>query len=130
MLSSFHTNQKSLKCITECLIICRAALATNFHCFSMMILFSMIQFTTIVNLYFHRQNLSDFQMLYEDLIVTFPIFVTINMTSPVSRLSKELPPQSFFSVRALASMIGQFLIQLITQSVFITYIFNLRYFKD
>jgi magnesium-transporting ATPase (P-type) len=96
----------------------------------MMILFSMIQFTTIVNLYFHRQNLSDFQMLYEDLIVTFPIFVTINMTSPVSRLSKELPPQSFFSVRALASMIGQFLIQLITQSVFITYIFNLRYFKD
>ena len=130
MLSSFHTNQKSLKCIIECLIICRAALATNFHCFSMMILFSMIQFTTIVNLYFHRQNLSDFQMLYEDLIVTFPIFVTINMTSPVSRLSKELPPQSFFSVRALASMIGQFLIQLITQSVFITYIFNLRYFKD
>lgn len=88
MLSSFHTNSKSLKCVTNCLIICRAALATNFHCFSMMVLFSMVQFTTIANLYAHHQSMSDLQMLYEDLFVTFPIFVTINMTLPVSKLSR------------------------------------------
>lgn len=86
MLSSFHTSHKNIKCVTKCLIICRAALATNFHCFSMMVLFSLIQFTTVVNLYFRYQNLSDSQYLYEDLFVTFPIFITINMTAPVSRL--------------------------------------------
>ena len=88
MLSSFHTNEKSLKSVKNCLIICRAALATNFHCVSMMILFSMVQFTTVANLYFHHQNISNSQMLYEDLFVTFPIFITLNMTSPVSYLSK------------------------------------------
>ena len=61
--------------------------------------------------------------------MTFPIFVTINMTMPVSRLSKELPPKSFFSPRPLASMVGQFLIQLITQVLFINYIFGLEYLK-
>jgi hypothetical protein len=50
MLSSFHTNSKSLKNVKDCLIICRAALATNFHCVSMMILFSMVQFTTVFHL--------------------------------------------------------------------------------
>lgn len=129
MLSSFHTSQKSMKCITNCLVVCRAALATNFHCFSMMVLFAIVQYTTVVNLYFRYQNLTDWQYLYEDLFVTFPIFITVNMTSPVDRLSKELPPYSFFSCRALTSMVGQFLIQFATQMAFITYLFSLDMFK-
>jgi cation-transporting ATPase 13A3/4/5 len=125
MLSSFHTSHQTIKCIPKCLSICRAALSTNFHCFSMMILFSLIQFTTVVNLYYRYQNLNDQQYLYEDLFVTFPIFVTINLTSPVDKLSKELPPKSFFSLRALTSMIGQFIIQLITQILFTRYLSTL-----
>lgn len=52
------------------------------------------------------------------------------MTSPVSYLSKELPPLSFFSPRALASMIGQFLIQFFTQTIFVNYVFKLTPFKE
>ena len=63
-------------------------------------------------------------MLYEDLFVTFPIFVTINMTLPSSKLSKELPSGSFFSPRSLASMIGQFVIQFLAQIIFINYMFT------
>ena len=88
LLSSFHTESKTLSCITQCLIICRAALATNFHCFSMMILFSLVQFTTVAILEYNYQIITDDQMLYEDLFVTFPIFITINLTLPVSKLSK------------------------------------------
>lgn len=95
-----------------------------------MILFSLVQFTTVVNLYFRYQNLTDSQYLYEDLVVTFPIFVTINLTSPVNKLSRELPPKSFFSARPLASMIGQFLIQLITQICFINYLSSLQIFHE
>ncbi len=64
-------------------------------------------------------------MLYEDLFVTFPIFVTINMTLPAKKLSKEVPSGSFFSPRSLASMIGQFIIQFIVQIVFINYMFSI-----
>ena len=88
VLSSFHTESKSLQCVIQCLIVCRAALATNFHCFSMMVLFSLVQFTTVCLLYQNYQIITDDQMLYEDLFVTFPIFITINLTSPVSKLSK------------------------------------------
>ena len=63
-------------------------------------------------------------MLYEDLFVTFPIFVTINMTLPSNKLSKELPSGSFFSPRSLASMIGQFVIQFLAQIIFINYMFT------
>jgi len=54
----------------------------------MMILFSLIQFTTISLLEANYQYLEDSQMLYEDLFVTFPIFITLNLTKPSSRLSK------------------------------------------
>ena len=74
--------------IFHCLRICRAGLATNFHVFSMMILFSLIQFTTVFLLEANYQYLSDDQMLYEDLFVTFPIFITLNLTKPSSKLSK------------------------------------------
>lgn len=88
LLSSFHTKSKSLMTIFHCLRICRAGLATNFHVFSMMILFSLIQFTTVCLLEANYQYLSDTQMLYEDLFVTFPIFITLNLTKPSSKLSK------------------------------------------
>jgi cation-transporting ATPase 13A3/4/5 len=74
--------------IFHCLRICRAGLATNFHVFSMMILFSLIQFTTVCLLYSCYQDLTDSQMLYEDLFVTFPIFIALNLTKPSSKLSK------------------------------------------
>lgn len=128
LLSSFHTESKSLSSIPQCLIICRAALATNFHCFSMMILFSLVQFTTVCLLYNNYQIINDDQMLYEDLFVTFPIFITINLTKPVDKLSKELPPSSFFSRRALSSMIGQLLIQFAAQFGFIFYLFSMKNF--
>ena len=94
----------------------------------MMIHFSLIQFTTVVILEYHYQCITDSQMLYEDLFVTFPIFVTINLTLPASKLSKELPPGSFFSLRVLVSMIGQFLIQFTSQFFFILFLFTFERF--
>lgn len=54
----------------------------------MMILFSLIQFTTVAILNLNYQNLSSDQSLYEDLFITFPIYITINLTQPASTLSK------------------------------------------
>lgn len=128
MLSSFYTTSTSLHNIINCLIICRAGLSTIFHGFSMIILFSLTQFTTIVILNLNYESLSNSQSLYEDLFITFPIFITINLTQPASKLSKELPLSSFFSLRNIVSMLGQLLIQCLAQLSFVLYITSLDYF--
>jgi magnesium-transporting ATPase (P-type) len=125
MLSSFHTKSSSLSTIVNCLRICRAGLSTNFHCFSMMILFSLIQFTTVVILECNFQTLTNYQMLYEDLFITFPIFITINMTLPSSKLSVDRPASSFFSLKNVVSMAGQLIIQSIAQIGFVLYLQSL-----
>lgn len=94
-----------------------------------MILFSLIQVTTVAILNCNYQGLTNGQMLYEDLFITFPIFVTINLTLPASKLSKELPANSFFSLRNISSMGGQLVIQFVTQLGFILYVLSIDSFK-
>jgi len=69
-------------------------------------------------------------MLFDDLFVTFPIFITINLTLPASKLSKELPPNSFFSLRNMISMIGQLIIQFFAQLGFVLFVFSMDHFKN
>ena len=69
-------------------------------------------------------------MLYEDLFVTFPIFITINLTQPASKLSKQLPPSSFFGLRNMLSMGGQLLIQFLAQVGFALFVFSLEHFEN
>jgi len=88
MLSSFYTTSTNLHSIVDLLILCRAGLSTIFHGFGMIILFSLVQFTTIVILNMNYESLTNDQSLYEDLFLTFPIFITINLTKPASKLSK------------------------------------------
>jgi cation-transporting P-type ATPase 13A2 len=96
----------------------------------MMILFTMTQFTTVVILNYNYETLTDDQMLYEDLFVTFPIFITINLTQPASKLSRELPPASFFCLRNMLSMGGQLLIQFLAQLGFTLFVFSLDHFQN
>ena len=91
----------------------------------MMVLFSLIQFTTVSILQYNYQTITDSQMLYEDLFITFPIFITLNMTQPAEKLSKERPQGSFFSLRCLLAMGGQASIQLIAQLALTGYLLSI-----
>lgn len=64
LLSNFFSKSRSLQTIVDCLKICRAGLSTNFHGFSMMILFTMTQFTTVVILNYNYETMTEDQMLY------------------------------------------------------------------
>jgi len=90
----------------------------------------MTQFTTVVILNYNYETMTDDQMLYEDLFVTFPIFVTINLTQPATKLSQQLPPNSFFGLRNMASMGGQLLIQFLAQLGFAIFVLNLEHFQN
>lgn len=55
--------------------------------------------------------------------------MTINLTQPAKNLSKEVPPDSFFSLRNLISMLGQLLIQFTVQICFLGYMLSFSLFN-
>ncbi len=62
--------------------------------------------------------------------MTFPIFVTLNLTKPSSRLSKERPMTSFFDAKAVASMLGQVFLQFFAQLGFLLYLISYKEFQE
>eukprot|EP01016_Furgasonia_blochmanni_P055327 TRINITY_DN9233_c0_g1_i2.p1 TRINITY_DN9233_c0_g1~~TRINITY_DN9233_c0_g1_i2.p1 ORF type:complete len:273 (-),score=89.28 TRINITY_DN9233_c0_g1_i2:301-1062(-) len=98
----------------------RCCLATNFQCFKFMALYSMIQFTSVIILYFHQVYLADMQFLFQDLLLVTPVFFSIPQTPPFDKLSKQLPSDSLFSLTSLASVIGQTLLQMAGQVTIFT----------
>ena len=83
-----------------------------------MALYSTIQFAgcTILNgmmLYF-----TNFEYLWVDLFLIFPLAVFMSYTKPYHSLTKFLPSSSLLSFSVLASVIGQVIIQITFQVCF------------
>lgn len=72
----------------------------------------MIQFMSVVLLYYVGSNLSDFEFLWEDLAIAVPIAFVMGATPPADTLSKLLPEQSLLGIPTVVSAAGSTLIQL------------------
>ena len=84
----------------------RCALATSFQCFKFMMLYSVIQFTNAVMLYWLQTNLTNNQYIYQDFFNVMPMIFTVAASLPYHRLSKRLPPGSLISVPIITSVLG------------------------
>lgn len=126
--------------IVELLIQCRAGLATSFQCFKFMALYSLIQYTSTVLMYFTFSMPADFHYFYEDLIIICTIFVTMSNTDAHTELSVEMPQDSLLGLECLASVIGQVAIQaagqifmiglLVNECWYVGKTANLEYYYD
>ena len=56
-------------------------------------LYSMIQFCTILILYFRVTNISDWEYLYIDLIIINLVALTMSLNEPSDRISRHSPPR-------------------------------------
>ena len=56
-----------------------------------MVIYSMIQFTTVTILYIEGSNLSDSMYLFNDLITIFPLSMTMGFTKSLKKLSISTP---------------------------------------
>lgn len=93
----------------------RCCLTTNFQCFKFIAMYSLIQVTTMVILYFNLSLLGNYQFLYQDLFITTTLFCTLGMTGPAKKLTADLPSVHVFSFEHMGSLFGEFLIQLAGQ---------------
>uniref|UniRef100_A0A0B7AE23 Cation-transporting ATPase n=1 Tax=Arion vulgaris TaxID=1028688 RepID=A0A0B7AE23_9EUPU len=103
----FTSSVNNIECVVIAMREGRAALVTSFGCFKYMALYSFIQFISVLILYTSRTNLSDFEFLYTDLIITTSIAILMGNTAAYHKLVKKTPPGSLVSVPNLISIISQ-----------------------
>eukprot|EP00826_Nyctotherus_ovalis_P018309 TRINITY_DN15468_c0_g1_i13.p1 TRINITY_DN15468_c0_g1~~TRINITY_DN15468_c0_g1_i13.p1 ORF type:complete len:957 (-),score=308.46 TRINITY_DN15468_c0_g1_i13:525-3395(-) len=111
----FTSKTPDISCVIKLLREGRAALSTSFVCFKYMALYSMIQFTSATILYSMSINLTDWQFMYSDILIIFPIAVTMSWTKAASTLSKQQPLNTLICWTVLSSILGQITIVILFQ---------------
>eukprot|EP00002_Diphylleia_rotans_P033447 TRINITY_DN7112_c0_g1_i1.p1 TRINITY_DN7112_c0_g1~~TRINITY_DN7112_c0_g1_i1.p1 ORF type:complete len:1215 (-),score=179.41 TRINITY_DN7112_c0_g1_i1:162-3806(-) len=101
----------TIDCVETTIREGRAALATSFQCFKFMALYSLVQFTSVLQMYTLGITLGDFQFLFIDLFLILPLAVTMGRTGAYEKLSSKQPTANLMSGVVLASIIGQTIIQ-------------------
>ena len=95
----------------------RASIVTSYECFKWMALYSIIQLTGTVILYYHSLYMTDPQYLYVDLFLVIPLNYTMALSRSKKKLHKTQPSSSLLSFPVLLSVLGQMLIQAIAQII-------------
>lgn len=75
-----------------------------------MTLYSVIQSSAVLMLYFTSCDMTNAQYLYQDLWMIIPLALTMNMTKAYSKLAPYRPVSDLLSLPVLASVIGLILI--------------------
>ena len=69
----------------------KCALTTSFSTFKLIELYSWIQFSSSIILYYLGTNYTDFEWFYQDIFVMIPLTMFIGWTEASDKLSAELP---------------------------------------
>ena len=107
----------------------RSSIVTSFQVFKYMAVYSMIQFFTVVILYFDTTRLGSYQYLYIDLFIIIPLSVTMSRTKAYYKLDKSLPVGKLISSSVLTSVIVQIIIQVIFLLIMYIILINQTWFE-
>ncbi|XP_075629131.1 polyamine-transporting ATPase 13A2 isoform X1 [Balearica regulorum gibbericeps] len=120
--SPFTSRAANIECVPAVIREGRCSLVTSFGVFKYMALYSLVQFVSVLLLYTINTNLSDFQFLFFDLIITTTVAVLMGRTGPAQELGVERPQGALISVLVLGSLLLQTALLITVQvlSYFIT----------
>ncbi|XP_010132858.1 PREDICTED: probable cation-transporting ATPase 13A2, partial [Buceros rhinoceros silvestris] len=105
--SPFTSRVATIECVPTVIREGRCSLVTSFGVFKYMALYSLVQFVSVLLLYTINTNLSDFQFLFFDLIITTTVAVLMGRTGPAQELGVERPQGALISVLVLGSLLLQ-----------------------
>ncbi|EDQ89259.1 uncharacterized protein MONBRDRAFT_25515 [Monosiga brevicollis MX1] len=106
----FTSNTPNISCVDTLMREGRAALVTSFSCFKFMALYSFVEFSNVLILYWIDSNLGDMQYLYVDLVLTLTLAVCMGHTAAGPRLAPKRPAGSLVSPAVLVSIVTQILL--------------------
>ncbi|KAG9493960.1 hypothetical protein GDO78_001695 [Eleutherodactylus coqui] len=113
--SPFTSNTPNIECVPQLLKEGRAALITSFCVFKYMALYSMIQYTGVLLLYWQLNTYANYQFLFQDLAITTIISVTMSLNQAYPKLAPYRPPAQLISPPLLLSVILNIILSLIVQ---------------
>ncbi|KAM7139017.1 polyamine-transporting ATPase 13A2 isoform 3-T3 [Macrochelys suwanniensis] len=120
--SPFTSRIANIECVPMVIREGRCSLVTSFGVFKYMALYSLVQFVSVLLLYTINTNLSDFQFLFFDLVITMTVAVLMGKTGPAKELGTRRPQGALISIVVLGSLLLQtaLLITVQVMSYFIT----------
>lgn len=95
----------------------RSSLTTSFQLFRFMALYSVIQFFAVICLYFVGTVLGNWQYIYQDLILVFPLTVLMGMSPSADELTVKRPSGNLLSARNLLSTLAHMCVCMVFQLV-------------
>ncbi|KAK5624237.1 hypothetical protein CRENBAI_000055 [Crenichthys baileyi] len=107
--SPFTSSISNISCVPNLVREGRAALITSFCVFKFMALYSIIQYISVILLYWILSNLGDFQFLFIDLVIILIIAFTMSLNPAWKELVRQRPPSSLISGPLLCSVLTQIL---------------------
>uniref|UniRef100_A0A8C9MR45 ATPase cation transporting 13A2 n=1 Tax=Serinus canaria TaxID=9135 RepID=A0A8C9MR45_SERCA len=120
--SPFTSRVATIECVPRVIREGRCSLVTSFGVFKYMALYSLVQFVSVLLLYTINTNLSDFQFLFFDLVITTTVAVLMGRTGPAPALGVRRPQGALISGLVLGSLLLQTALLITVQvlSYFIT----------
>ncbi|GAM26091.1 hypothetical protein SAMD00019534_092660 [Acytostelium subglobosum LB1] len=106
----FTSTTPNISCCPTVIKEGRASLAVSFKLFQFMGMYSLIQFMSVILLYFIGSVLGNWQYLYQDLWVIFPLVIFMGMTKPSEKLSKRRPSGRLISGAIVGSVLVHVLV--------------------
>lgn len=113
----FTSLKPTIACVPKVIKEGKAALATSFQMFKFMMVYSLIQFFTVILLYDINSNLGDNQFLWVDGVVIFTMALLMGRTGSNKKLVKDKPSASLVSREVFLSMGFQVIITIISQLI-------------
>ncbi|EFA74589.1 P-type ATPase [Heterostelium album PN500] len=113
----FTSTTTNITCCPTLIKEGRASLAVSFKLFQFMGMYSLIQFISVIFLYFIASVLGNWMYLYQDLWIIFPLVIFMGMTCPSDKLSIKRPSGRLISGAVVGSLLVHILVCLLFQTI-------------
>nr|CUU97387.1 hypothetical transcript [Hymenolepis microstoma] len=116
----FTSRQQNITCVSRILKEGRSSLSTAIGSFKYMVLYSFIQFFTVLLLYYIGNTLTDPEYLVIDLFIVAPLSVTFAMSRPWKHLEPSAPPLRLMTPSNIASVLSHLTLSIGAQVIVFT----------
>ena len=126
----FNSAIDDISCLVKLLREGKCSLVTTIQTFKYMIVYSLIQFMTIVLLFMNNSYLTDFQFIIVDIFIILPLASLFPLTEPYRKLTKHQLTGNLVSFPIICSIFTQTLICLIFLVVGVYFLKKREWYKE